>query len=377
MPAPLPSFVVLVLGGYGNFGRIICQRLSAIAGIELIVAGRDAIQCADLARSLGARGVCLDMDQDDLSAQLRQLKVQLVISTAGPFQRQDYRVAQAALAADAHYLDLADARHFVCGIHQLHQQALDRGLLISSGASSVPALAAAVIDQARPQFSRLDAIHHGISSSEKTPGVATVAAVLDYCGKPIRQWRERQWIQVHGWQEMVSHDFPAPLGRRWLANCDIPDLELFPQRYPEIASVRFSAGIGLKMTQWGTWLLSWLARAGLVRKASVLAPFLRACAVRLEPFGDGLSGMFVQLDGLDTSGHPLRWTWHLIAQRNHGPNIPCMAAVALARKLASGKLQIRGAMPCMGLLTLEEYLAELDGLDIQISQQSSQRPWNI
>jgi hypothetical protein len=41
-----------------------------------------------------------------------------------------------------------------------------------------------------------------------------------------------------------------------------------------------------------------------------------------------------------------------------------MAAVALARKLAGGTLEARGAMPCLGLLIVEEYLAELDGLAI-------------
>ena len=41
-----------------------------------------------------------------------------------------------------------------------------------------------------------------------------------------------------------------------------------------------------------------------------------------------------------------------------------MAAVALARKLAAGTLQARDAMPCLGLLTQDEYLAELQGLAI-------------
>ncbi|MOA47965.1 hypothetical protein D3C78_1706450 [compost metagenome] len=41
-----------------------------------------------------------------------------------------------------------------------------------------------------------------------------------------------------------------------------------------------------------------------------------------------------------------------------------MAAVALARKLAAGSLAARGAQPCVGLLSLDEYLAELDGLAV-------------
>jgi hypothetical protein len=37
----------------------------------------------------------------------------------------------------------------------------------------------------------------------------------------------------------------------------------------------------------------------------------------------------------------------------------------LARKLADGNVLPSGAMPCMGLLTVGEYLDALKGLDIQ------------
>lgn len=87
-------------------------------------------------------------------------------------------------------------------------------------------------------------------------------------------------------------------------------------------------------------------------------------AVAMEPLGDGRSGMFVQLHGLDGDGKPLALCWEMLAQRDHGPNIPCMAAVALARKLAAGQLRQRGATPCIGLLSKDEYVAELEGLDI-------------
>jgi hypothetical protein len=50
--------------------------------------------------------------------------------------------------------------------------------------------------------------------------------------------------------------------------------------------------------------------------------------------------------------------WELVAEGNDGMNIPCMAAVALARKLAGGPVAT-GATPCVGLISLEEYLAEL------------------
>lgn len=358
------EFGVVVLGGYGNFGTVIVRRLRAIAGMRVWVAGRDLAKARELAESCGAEALQLDMNNPDLAEQLRGLGADMLISTAGPFQNQNYRVAQACIAAGVHYADLADAREFVCAIGELDAAARAAGVLVCSGASSVPALAAGVIDELLPRFSRLDEIWHGISSSEKTPGVSTLAAVLNYCGKPFQQWRDGRWQKVYGWQDLSAHDFATPLGRRWVGNCDIPDLQLFPARYPGVRSVRFSAGVGLRVTQFGTWLLSWLVRGGLLRSGVPLAGFLRRGAVALEPLGDGLSGMFVRLRGLDQEGQAQTLCWELQALHNDGPNIPCMAAVALARKLAAGTLQARGAMPCLGLLTLAEYLAELDGLAI-------------
>ena len=57
--------------------------------------------------------------------------------------------------------------------------------------------------------------------------------------------------------------------------------------------------------------------------------------------------------------------WNLLAGQNHGPYIPCGAAIALARKLASAMALPAGAMPCIGLLTVKEFLAPLRNLDIR------------
>ena len=94
---------VVVLGGYGNFGARICRALAADEGIEVIAAGRNPPES-------GAR---LDLNAPDFPVALAQLSPQIVVHCAGPFQGQDYRVAAAALAAGAHYLDLADSREFV------------------------------------------------------------------------------------------------------------------------------------------------------------------------------------------------------------------------------------------------------------------------
>jgi hypothetical protein len=65
------------------------------------------------------------------------------------------------------------------------------------------------------------------------------------------------------------------------------------------------------------------------------------------------------------TGHdnaPLRRRFMMIAHSGHGPYIPCMPAILLARRLAQGPVPRRGATPCLDLVDLDSYLAALAGL---------------
>ena len=362
---------VLVLGGYGHFGSVIARKLAGDAAFEVVVAGRNAERAERFAREIGVTGACLDRDAPEFARGLQRNAPELVISTAGPFQGQDYRVALAAIDAGAHYIDIADGREFVCGIVALDPKARAKGVLVASGASSVPALSAAVVDRLAPEFATLREIEAGISSSERTPGLATVRAVLGNCGRPIPQWRGGTWSTTHGWQGLRRHEFRGrPRMARWLCDCDVPDVSLFPARYSSVSSVRFGAGVELSIAHLGLWMLSGLRRLGLAPDLRPLAGPLMHAAGALRFMGSGRSAMFVRLRGTARDGREMTRDWELVAEGNDGMNVPCMAAVALARKLAGG-LAATGAMPCVGLVSLEEYLAELAGLKVKVTSATA------
>ena len=171
---------VVVLGGYGNFGARICRALAGDASIQLVVAARDTARSQALATELKAEAATIDSGSIDLAQGLKALGAELVIHTAGPFQGQDYAVARACAAAGCHYIDLADGRRFVCDF----ADALDgvfraAGLSAITGASTVPALSAAVVDALRPGLDQLHAIDYCIAPAQQAPrGVATIAGVL-------------------------------------------------------------------------------------------------------------------------------------------------------------------------------------------------------
>ncbi|PHV12003.1 saccharopine dehydrogenase family protein [Chitinimonas sp. BJB300] len=357
----------LVLGGYGFFGSRICQALASNKQIYLLIGGRDGAQAQALASKLCLKpdqGLAIDAYAPDLAERLVALNVDTVIHTAGPFQGQDYTVARAAIAAGANYIDLADGRDFVSGIEQLDILARTRGVFVSSGASSLPALSSAVVDRYLSRFRQLTSITHGIGSGARAPGLATMRGVFSYCGKPFSWLKAGSWQTTHGWLNLKRYRFPSPVGTRLLGSCDVPDLVLFPRRYQGVHTVAFHAGFAGTLGHLFVWFGAQLVRLRIMPSLTPLAAPLHAISQWLEPFVSDKGGMFVSLEGIGIDGQPLKLNWHLVAAQNHGPYIPCGASIALALKLARGEKLPHGAMPCMGLLTVEDYLAALQGFDV-------------
>jgi hypothetical protein len=189
--------------------------------------------------------------------------------------------------------------------------------------------------------------------------------IFGYCGKPFLRLVEGRWQRTHGWLDLQYYSFPPPVGDRFLGSCDVPDLVLLPRRYPGVRTVTFHAGFASAPGHLVVWIASQLVRMGLLRSILPLAGPLNAISRWLEPFISDKGAMFVSLEGAGPDGKPQKLDWHLLAENNHGPYIPCGAAIALATKLAQGHALPHGAIPCIGILTIDEYLAALQGFDIQ------------
>jgi len=358
------GFRVLVLGGYGQFGRRIVEGLAGDAGMEIIVAGRDRERARALCESLQktARATlhaeAIDIDHG-FAAALARVRPDLVVHTAGPFQHQAHGVARATLEAGAHYIDLADGRAFVEGFEALDGQALAAGRWAITGASSVPGLSAAVVAAHADRFARLERIGIGISPGNRTErGLATTRAILGYVGRPFVVKLHGHWRTVHGWQSLRRARFEG-VGSRWFARCEVPDLDVLPRRWPQLRTCDFRAGLELRRMHFGLWLAGWAVRIGLVRALPRHAQRLLALSNRWRDAGTDTGVMYVDMEGAGRNGAPLRLRWTLVARHGDGPRIPATAAVVLARKLARGELPGSGARACLDLFTLEEFLAVL------------------
>ncbi|WP_314383573.1 saccharopine dehydrogenase [Pseudomonas brenneri] len=374
------TFRVMVIGGYGNFGSIVSRHLIGMPGIDLVISGRDPVKLLRKVQALNTQSGracqqwCGDAMGSEFTSALGSLAINLVIHTGGPFQGQSYAVAQSCIDAGVNYCDLSDCRTFVTGIGVLDARARQAGVAILSGCSSVPTLSAALIDQQRHRFQRIDAIDHGISSSAKMPGLSTVEGVLAYAGKPIKQLKNGHVHEVLGWQDLKLRKMHS-LGTRLLANVDVPDMDIFAGRYGA-HTLAFKAGAGLKLGGIANYLLAQALRTGLLRDHATWAGRLHRLGTWFERLGDGKSAMYIDVQGLGLDGAPLSMTVQLTALNDKGPEIPSCAAVALAAKMARGYVPQPGARACVGEINVDEYMAAINdpqNLSINVQFSDGQR----
>jgi NAD(P)-dependent dehydrogenase (short-subunit alcohol dehydrogenase family) len=363
---------VIVLGGYGGFGARLSLRLAA-DGWMVMVAGRNGEAAKRFAEDLpNATPIVADRNRD-LTPILEEHRPFLLIDAAGPFQGSGYQVAQACIACGVHYIDLADARDFVSGISGLDETARARGVVAMAGASSVPAMSGAVIDELAQDMEDVCSVEMSISASNRaTAGSSVAAAILSYVGKPVRLWHGRRWQQETGWHRLKRVHYrirgKVPISRL-VALSDVPDHDLVPARVPGRPATIFRAGPEFSFQLLTLWLLSWPVKWGWFASLRPLARWLLPLQKLSTQFGTDRSAMAIELKGsLGGAFESRRWT--LIAEDGCGPEIPTIAAQLIANATAQGTVAA-GARPAAGELSLAAFTPQFDRLAIFREIESS------
>lgn len=370
------SAKVLVLGGQGVFGARIVRQLARDPGIAVTVASRGAKAHAT---QDGTRvdGLAVDVSAAGGIDRLLEASPAVLVDTVGPFQSRDLALPTRCADAGIHYIDIADDRARVAGIGQLDALARSKDALIVSGASTVPAISTAIVEALLPQtavsMGEIISIDVGISPGNRAPrGLATVRGILSYCGRQIPAITGE--ATEYGWGGLTRFDYPQPVGTRWMSHVDTPERALWAERFPALERASVRAGLELGVLHLGLSLLSRGVRAGVLPGLDRFAGPMLWVADRLESFGTDTGAMHVRVERCRSiaAGGTHASTTHtglLIAEQADGPQIPATPAVVLVKKLLGlgghARLAVRGAMPCIGMMTLGELMQELQGYAIR------------
>ncbi|MGA7193727.1 MAG: saccharopine dehydrogenase NADP-binding domain-containing protein [Anaerolineales bacterium] len=343
----MPKTKILILGGYGSFGSLIAEQFSNSP--DIIIAGRSAKEGQLFARSIGVEFQYCDLS-DNQSLRKLILNSQLVINAAGPFKPNEYQIPRTCIEAGCHYIDMADRRQYVAGITQLDKLAKENQTFVCAGASTVPAVTSAMIDDMKTSdFESIDSIRIALTAGNKNkPGVSTFSSILSYAGVPIQVWQTGIWKTHIGWGVAEFITFPPPVGKRRVQLCDVPDLELFPGIY-EANSVIFKAGVELLIFNYALSILAEYRRMFPTVNLSPLAGNLVKISRLFKNFGSYSGAVMVWLKSNDGKEKSMA-----VATSINGARIPTAPAVLLAKKIISEGAPAFGAFPCIGFLTYKE-----------------------
>lgn len=366
---------ILILGGTGVFGNRLARHLARWDDIALILTARSAPRARDAAAALGAdvQGIAL-AHGPDLAAQLKDIAPFAVIDCSGPFQRADYATARAVLEAGAHLIDLADARDYLSGYRAaLDMLARRAGLCALAGASSTPALSSAVVADLTQGWHTVQDIDLAITPGGRSEvGQAVIDAVLSYAGRSVPTWEQGRVTRATGWQAGQAFTLPH-LGHRAVAPVETFDAELLGPRHNVQGHVRFYAGLESRLEQLGLNTISWLRARHLFPDPAFLAPALCSFRRITRRWMSDRGAMMVQISGVDARAQPVTVTWSLLAEQDHGPFVPVMAAAAALHKLLHAP-PAPGARLACDALSLDEITAEMGPYALFITTRISDNP---
>lgn len=359
---------VLIVGGYGVFGGRLVELLQSDRRLTLLVAGRSLARAREFCERRSEAAARLEPVRFERGAvdpgALAALQPTLVVDASGPFQAYGdhrYRLIENCIACRVHYLDLADGSDFVAGVAAFDAAARGAGVYVLSGVSSFPVLTAAVVRRLSAGMAAVLSIRGGIAPSPYAGvGMNVIRAIASYAGQPVLRTREGQQCNGHPFTEsmrfVVAVPGHTPLRCTRFSLVDVPDLRALAAEWPQAADVWMGAGPVPAVLHWALTALAWLVRWRWLPSLSWLAPVI-AFVTNHVRWGEHRGGMFVTVRGRGADGGELVREWHLLAEGNDGPLIPCMAVEAVVRRVLAGHPPSPGARTAIHDVELADYEA--------------------
>lgn len=349
---------IVVLGGYGTFGSLISTQLTT--NENLYIAGRNQKQGSEFSKSIGADFIhCNIEDKFSLGRAIQGAKI--VINAISPFVPGNYSIPKYCIQQGCNYIDLADGRDYVSGFSSLSNLAKQYKVFACTGASTAPAVTSAMVIELLKSTDNISSIKIAMNAGNKNkPGISTFKSILMYTGSPIKVWKSGQWKTHMGWGLSEAFEFPAPVGKRLVQLCNVPDLDLFPSLF-HTDTVIFKAGVELSLFNLGLSLLAYIKKFTPQINLIPLAKPLVTISRLFKFLGSYSGGISVIIDTKNGNRHSMSF----VTSKN-GPYIPASPAVILTRKIVNNDPLDFGAYPCVGFITFEEFRNHLTSFGIQL-----------
>jgi hypothetical protein len=198
---------ILILGGYGTFGRLLAKELLARTPHTVILAGRSQRKATAARRELGYgdRTPTVVLNLHDPDSIVRELaNVDVAVCAAGPFQGLSPQLVLRSVDAGVHWLDISDDPDWIAAVihnQEIQRLAHERDLVVAPGMSTSPAISSALAELCREELPSARSVRAALFiGNRNAKGVGVIASALSSCRFPLEEVELLSFGRRHGWR---------------------------------------------------------------------------------------------------------------------------------------------------------------------------------
>jgi len=225
---------ILVLGGYGGTGRVVCRLLLAETDANLVVAGRRVAKAEELVGRLNEefpskRVSALFADASDyesLVSAFQGVSMVLVASTTTEYVKE---VAEAALATGIDYLDYHYPQSIVPVLNALAPAIEKAGRCFITQAGLHPGLPSVLVRYAASSFDRYERAAVSMVMNARVERSQSLYELVDAIGDYRAEiFRDGEWKEA-GYRDVTRADFGHPFGVRPCYPMQLEEMRALPE----------------------------------------------------------------------------------------------------------------------------------------------------
>ena len=219
---------ILVLGGYGAVGSVVCEELARNFAGRIIVAGRNLQQAERLAQQLGGRVEAVQVDAAQPVAYRYLLsKTSVVVNCV---EYNNIVVARECLRQAAHYVEVSATAQILAQIETLQAEAEQGRATAVLSVGVAPGLTNLLAHHARLRLGPLvRADLFVLLGLGEAHGEAAIRWMLQNMGRSFTLGSENTGQQVRSFVEGRATKMPPPFGRRAAYRFDFSDQHTLPR----------------------------------------------------------------------------------------------------------------------------------------------------
>ena len=357
---------IIVVGGYGDIGSGVVERLIEYSSHQVTIAGRNLKKARTVCKNLKDYVGALQLDLSEKASLTKTFgNFDLVVNCAGPFYQYDANCAIAAIETRTHYIDICDDPDPLQKLFALDDAAKRAGVTAITGMGWNPGISSMA---ARLGADLLDEIENikiaWVVGSGDSRGRAALMHTLHGITGKIPVVREGKRTTVPAWTEMEMVEFPAPLGELPALLFGHPEPLTLP-RTLKAKSIEVRGGISPPWNNKALRIMRSLGFTKSIERINSISGFIHGIQRLFSIGGENNSGLRIDVIG-KKDGQERNLVFNMVDRFRPLVTTPCAVGALM---LLEGRIRQRGVMAPEMCIEPVEFFDRLSDKGVRIMRE--------